>query len=137
MMITVTGVPRLKMEIQTMHFRIRGNNVQLVKTMTDPESGKAKSAPVGSVNLASGKINERALEALTSDEVVEVENWIERKRELDQRRRQLEAETLPLTLGEVVTWINEADRAAVAELAEEIQFGLGEVRRALTTKLKD
>jgi hypothetical protein len=120
-----------------MHFRIRGNNVQLVKTVADPESGKAKSAPVGSVNLLTGKINERALEALSSEEVVEVETWLDKKRDLDQRKRQLEAETLPLTLSDVATWINEADRSAVAELAEEIQFGMAEVRRALTAKLRD
>ena len=37
-----------------MHFRLRGNNLQIVKTVVDPETRKTISKPVGSANLLRG-----------------------------------------------------------------------------------
>ena len=39
-----------------MFFRLRGNNVQLVKSVAQPD-GKAKNVGAGSINLVTGKEN--------------------------------------------------------------------------------
>ncbi|MDA8050706.1 MAG: hypothetical protein M0002_11985 [Rhodospirillales bacterium] len=120
-----------------MHFRVRGNSAHLLRDVPDPDSGKTRPMMLGAVNLITGAINDRAKEALTGEEIEEVETWLNRKQELDRRRRQLEAASLPFTLADVLAWIEEADRSSVAELADEILFGLTEVRRALTMKLRE
>jgi len=115
-------------------FRIRGNYAQLLKTTSD-SSGKTRSQPVGVVNLLTGKVSDRANAGLSGEETAEVERWLERRTALARRRQQLEVEELAGTLAGVVAWIDSAEKAAVEAVAEEIQFGLAEVRRALTAKL--
>ena len=120
-----------------MHFRIRGNNVQLVKSVPDPATGKAVSKPVGSINLANGSLNSAAKEALSPEEVAGVETWLAKKQDIDRRKRQIEAEMLPTTIGDMIQWTREATPTAVAELAEEILFGLKDLQSAIAARLKE
>ena len=53
-----------------MHFRVRGNSVQLVKTQE--VDGKMASTPAGSANLSDGKLNDKANELLSDQEKREV-----------------------------------------------------------------
>jgi hypothetical protein len=120
-----------------MHFRVRGNNVQLVKSVMDPATGKAISRPVGSINLASGTLNNAAKESLSPEEIAGVESWMARKQEIDRRKRQVEAEMLPTTIGDIIQWSKEASPAAVTDLAEEILFGLKDLQSAIAARLKE
>ena len=118
-----------------MHFRVRGNNVQIVKTQTDAASGKAVSKPVGSASLASGAINEKAAAALTEAEKQTVQAWIARHQAIQQQKREVEFRTLADRLAEVASWVRGADAELVEEHAEDIQDGLRNLRRALGRKL--
>jgi hypothetical protein len=119
-----------------MHFRIRGNNVQLVKTVADPSTGKTTSRPIGSANLTTGRISERAAQSLSGDDVTVVERWLSDRRELEAKRRHFAAQALPMTLADVVRWVNEAESDDVKAIAEELQFAMADLRRALTQKLR-
>lgn len=114
-----------------MHFRVRGSNVQIVRSVTDPASGKAKSQPIGSASLKTGEISEKAMAALTPAEVTEAQTWIARQREIEGRRRELEFESLPAMLSGLREWVREADPAKVDPAREEVMRGLGRLRAAL------
>lgn len=120
-----------------MHYRIRGNNVQLVKTVTDPATNKARSVPVGSANLLSGALNAKATESLTAEEVATVSEWIRQRKEIQDRQQALHALTLPKTLSEVAGWVKGADKAEVEAVAEDIVFAMRDLRRMIERKLKD
>jgi hypothetical protein len=82
-----------------MHFRVRGNSVQLVKTTE--VSGKMTSAPAGSANLANGKLNETAQKALTEKEKVEVKSWLDARQALNKKDLEVKLAMLPEHLSEL------------------------------------
>ena len=55
-------------------FRLRGNNVQLVKSVAQPD-GKAKNVGAGSINLVTGKENFNEEVKLTEADKAEIKEW--------------------------------------------------------------
>jgi hypothetical protein len=119
-----------------MHYRIRGTNVQLVKTRRDESSGKAVSKPIGSANLLTGEINEKASEALTAEERKEVESWISRHQSIQRQKQELEFRTLPESLSRVASWVAEANPAVLSEHAAEVTEALKHLRKALDNRIE-
>lgn len=117
-----------------MHFRVRGSNVQIVRSVADPASGKAKSQPIGSASLKTGEISPKALAALAPAEVTEAQAWIARHREVEARRRELAFEDLPATLTGLREWVREADPTKIDPVREEVVRGLGRLRAALSNR---
>lgn len=115
-----------------MHFRVRGTNVQIVRSVTDPATGKAKSQPIGSASLKTGEISEKAMAVLTPAEVTEAQAWIARQREIEGRRRELEFESLPTLLSGLREWVLQADAAKIDPARDEVMRGLGRLRAALS-----
>lgn len=114
-----------------MHYRIRGNNVQLVKTAQDPETGKAKSQPVGSANLITGELNDSAKEALSKSEVAEVKKWLKRRQEMIETRRMVEFSMLAERIGAVTAWLKGQDLGKIPESdIEEILYAMQRLKRA-------
>jgi len=116
-----------------MHFRRRGKNVQIVRSQPADETGKAVSTPIGSANLATGEIKEKAA-ALTPAETQEVKAWIARHQAIEAQKREVEYRTLADTLSEMVTWMRDADPKLLGEHADEVHKALGRVRKALDKK---
>jgi len=116
---------------EIMHFRIRGNSVQVVKSMTDPATGKASPKPIGSVNLSTGEPNIKLVEALSENEKVELEKWIARHKEMVEKRRNLEYLVLPDRLREVAEWLRTADRDNVLPGLDELSTAMQELRGAI------
>jgi hypothetical protein len=119
-----------------MHYRVRGNSVQLVKTEQDAEKGRAVSRPVGSAKLNTGELSERAKQSLTPEEVADVQEWMEKRRNLDAVRRRLEAQALPATIGSVAQWLREAPPEQVEEIADDLRFSINNLRKVLRRRTK-
>lgn len=119
-----------------MHYRVRGNNVQIVKTVIDEETRKAKSKPVGSLNLSNGQLSQLARENLGADDIASVEKWYEQRQEIERRKRKLEADRFTFTIGDVVQWVNEASAEEVQDVAEDLMFALNDLRAAIAAKSK-
>lgn len=119
-----------------MHFRRRGNNVQIVKTQPG-EDGKAVSRPIGSANILTGEISQQAAAALSADEVQEVKAWIARQNAIAAQKSELAYRCLAQTLTEVAAWIRSADPALLREHNDEIRAGLGLLRRNLSHALEE
>ena len=120
-----------------MHYRVRGNSVQLVKTVRDKASGKAVSKPVGSLNLINAAISDAAKESLTPDEIAGVEAWVARKQDIDRRKRQLDAELFSTTIGSMIQWTKEASAEEVNAMADDILFALKDLQSAIAAKAKE
>ena len=120
-----------------MHYRVRGNNVQIVKTVIDGESGKAKSKPVGSLNLGNGQLSLLARQNLTQEDVASVEKWYEQRQDLERRKRKLEAERFQFTVGDLIQWVKEASAEEVKAASSDFIFALNDLRTALAAKCKD
>lgn len=85
-----------------MHFRERGQIVQIIRTKYDATTKKGKNEIVGRMNKADPKLNDQLSTALTPEEKKEVAVWLagfDRSRKL---KRELAVRTLQeqLTLAE-------------------------------------
>lgn len=117
-----------------MHYRVRGNSVQLVKTMREEGSDKVQSRPVGSINLLTGELNPAALAALTPGEVADAQAWIANRCTVRDRCFELEFLTLSSRLSELAEWVRRADDALIAPHADDVIDALGILRRALLNR---
>lgn len=114
-----------------MHFRVRGNNVQIVKTDVDKKTLQSKSVPAGSANIRTGVLSDELLSKLTEKEVLEVRRWIEARQRINALRQEVEAHQLPARIEEAAAWLASADPAKVADVAQEIEGAIGKLRRVM------
>lgn len=114
-----------------MHYRVRGNSVQLVKTVREEGSDKLQSKPVGSINLLNGTLNAAALAALTPEEVTEAKAWIANRTTMRERCSELELITLAGRVSDLAEWVRRADEKLVAAHSDEITDAFGELRKAM------
>jgi hypothetical protein len=117
-----------------MHFRFRGNNIQVVKSQTDETSGKAKSIPVGSINRATLGISDKLRESCTKEELREIETFVKRYQNVDRFKRQHAALTLPEQIAAAAEWLEVSNEAEARQLAEDILASFGQLRKVLNRR---
>ncbi len=117
-----------------MHFRIRGNNVQIVKTMPGEGGTKVMSIPVGSANINTGEIAANAMAVLSEAEIKEVQDWIAKHKVTVDKRQQLEFLTLSDRLLEIAVWVRTADDGLVSPYTDDVLEALRVLRGALVRK---
>lgn len=115
-----------------MHFRIRGNSVQLVKTQE--VSGKMTSTPAGSASLSDGTLNDKANELLSDDEKREVIIWLAARKSLNKK----DFEVKSAMLAEHIASIAKAVKQGIVNMTEEdfkaVQTSVRQLRNAATNK---
>src|SRR4051812_20352248 len=102
-----------------MHFRVRGNSVQVVRTVVDKKTLATKSVPAGSANIQSGQLSEQLLSSLNEKELHEVRRYIEGRQRIDKLRREVDAYLLAERIRETIIWLKEAPSAAASDVVEE------------------
>lgn len=117
-----------------MHFRHRGNSVQLVRSEKDAVTGKAKAVPIGSLRKPELKIPEAVAKACTPAELAEVNHWVEDYTRIDTLKAEVVARTMPETLPQVAAWLGQADEAEARALAAELVGAWQQVRRAIVAR---
>jgi hypothetical protein len=88
-----------------MHFRVRRNLVQLVRTTYDPDTKRPKAQVVGRMPLAEPALTPDLLASLSPEEVREVQVWIDRESRKVLLREELAALTLTETLELADAWL--------------------------------
>jgi hypothetical protein len=85
-----------------MHFRERGQIVQIIRTKYDATTKKGKNEIVGRLNKADPKVNEQLSAVLTPEEKKEVAAWVAGFDKVRKLKRELAVRTLQeqLTLAE-------------------------------------
>lgn len=115
-----------------MHFRFRGNNIQVVRSQPDAETGRAKSVPLGSINRATLRISDKLHSNCSAAELEEIKVWVERYHDLDALKQQYAALTLPERVAEASKWFADAPAdEKTRQIAGEVAQAMAEMRRIL------
>ncbi|OGA74831.1 MAG: hypothetical protein A3G81_16920 [Betaproteobacteria bacterium RIFCSPLOWO2_12_FULL_65_14] len=117
-----------------MHYRFRGNNIQVVKSQPDPATGKAKSVPLGSINRATLMISDKLRENCSPGELKEIEGWVKRYRKVYELKRRHAALTLPEQIESAIDWFEEASPEEARQVAEDVLEASLALRRALNRR---
>ena len=109
-----------------MHFRIRKNVVQLVRTTYNSETKKPKAEVVGRIPLNEPAITDELRKKLSAAEAAEAEFWITNQHRMTSIREELAALTLGETLNMANRWLTrqgdtETASAAAAAFLPELQ----------------
>jgi len=102
-----------------MHFRIRKNVVQLVRTNYDPQTKKPKTSIIGKMLLADPVLTEELKNLLSDQEIAETRLWIEHNNRINLLREELAALTLPDTLSLANRWFKHQGKSQAAIIAAE------------------
>src|SRR5262245_20832238 len=116
-----------------MHFRFRGNNIQVVKSQPDA-SGKAKSVPLGSINRATLAISDKLRANCAAAELKEIEGWVKRYQSVDDLKRKHAAMTLPEQLAAAAQWFEGSTGNEASQMAADILTGMADMRRVLNRR---
>ena len=79
-----------------MHFRERGQVVQIIRTSYDSASKRGKNEIVGRLAKSNPKISDELKAALSGEELQEVTAWIGGHASLDRLKRELAVRNLQL-----------------------------------------
>jgi hypothetical protein len=117
-----------------MHFRFRGNNIQVVKSQKNAATGKAKSVPLGSINRATRVISERLRKNCSPEELAEIEAWVKRYEAIDGVKRKHAALTLPDQMAIAAQWFAEANPDEARQVADDIMATTAVLRQVLNRR---
>jgi hypothetical protein len=116
------------------HYRFRGNNIQVVKSQPDPATGKAKSVPLGSINRATLVISDKLRENCSPAELAEIEGWVKRYQKVHELKRRHAALTLPEQIESAIDWFEEASPDEAQQVAEDVLEASLALRRVLNRR---
>ena len=116
-----------------MFFRLRGNNVQLVKSVAQPD-GKAKNVGAGSINLVTGKENFNDEVKLTLEDKAEIKEWLVKQKETQSLEAQLRAKTIDKTIQLLVNDVQAGRVLLGPPDLQAIEYAFRQLRQAVSKK---
>jgi len=118
-----------------MHFRLRKNVVQLVRTLYNPDTKKPRAVVVGSMLLKQPKVSAELRSKLTADEIAESEEWIQGQFRTDSLKEELAALMLSESISAANRWFSRnADNPAATAIALELLPAFKTLRKTLRGK---
>lgn len=118
-----------------MHFRIRKNVVQLVRTSYNPLTKKPRTKIVGRMQLKQPNLSKELKSKLTEDEIAEAEEWINGQFRTNSLKEELAALTLSESILAANRWFSRnADNPAAMEIALQLLPAFKSLRKMLRGK---
>ena len=117
-----------------MHFRFRGNNIQVVKTQPDRTSGKAKSVPIGSINRATLAISDKLRRNSSDAELMEIEAWVKRYQAVDDLKYKYAALTLAEQIAAAIRWFETATPVEAYQVVDDTLTATTALRKVLSKR---
>ncbi len=115
-----------------MHFRLRKNVVQLIRTSYDPDTKKPRTEVVGRMLLRDPKLSPELKSKLTEAEIAEAEEWIDGQYRMNSLKDELAALTLPESISAAHRWFSRnADNPAAAAIIPQLLPVLRALRKML------
>ncbi len=115
-----------------MHFRLRKNVVQLIRTSYDPDRKKPKTAIVGRMPLSQPKLSPELKNKLTEAEITEAEEWIDGQYRMNSLKEELAARTLPESISAAHRWFSRnEDNPAAAAIIPQLLPAIQALRKIL------
>ncbi len=103
-----------------MHFRERGNVVQVIRTKYDAGSKKGKNEIVGRLVKANPQISEALEKTLTTEERKELATWLKGHATSERLKRELAVRTLPEQLAFAKDWFKTQKGEDARDLAASL-----------------
>jgi hypothetical protein len=121
-----------------MHFRVRKNVVQLVRTSYVEGEKKPEAKVVGSIPLVNPQITEELQQELSPDELDETQQWIEQQHRLITLKEELAAMQLAENMDMARRWLKrEKQSAAALRIGGEVREALHSLRKILKSQLDE
>jgi len=118
-----------------MHFRLRKNVVQLVRTLYNPDTKKPRTVVVGRMPLKQPTVSPELRSKLTEDEVAETEEWIDGQFRMNSLKEELAALTLPESISAANRWFSRnTDNPAAMAIALQLLPAFKTLRKMLRGK---
>src|SRR5688572_26223043 len=117
-----------------MHFRFRGNNIQVVKSIKPEPGSKAVATPIGSINRATLAISDKLRSSCTAAELEEIEAWVKRYQKVDGIKHHYAALTLPEQIAAAAEWFEQASPDEARQIADDIMTTNAMLRRVLNRR---
>ena len=118
-----------------MHFRLRRNVVQLIRTLYDPATKKPKALVVGNMPLRQPELSPELKRKLTEAEIAEAEAWIDVQHRMNSLKEEFAALTLPESIALAQRWFSRnADSPAAAAVIPQLLPALQSLRKMLRNK---
>jgi len=115
-----------------MHFRVRKNVVQLIRTTYDVERKRGVNTIVGTVSVTNPELTRELSEALTEEEAIEFQSWVATRHRANELREELAALTLADAMGQAKRWFERENGSVAARAAAtEVIFQWQGLRRLL------
>lgn len=115
-----------------MHFRLRKNVVQLIRTAYDPGTKKPKATVIGRMLLRQPELTPDLKRKLTDAEIAEAQAWIEGQHRMNSLKEELAALTLPESITLANRWLSRnAENPATATIIPQLLPALQTLRRTL------
>ncbi len=116
-----------------MHFRIRKNVVQLIRTEYNPETQRPKTTVVGKIPRANPSLTEELAVLLSAHETEQAKAWINHHHRITLLQEEMAALTLADTLSLANRWFK---RQGESETAIVVAAGLNPELNTLRKTLK-
>ena len=118
-----------------MHFRVRKNVIQLIRTSYDKNKKKGSNTIVATVRLPKPELSEDLRSSLSVDEISAFEAWINTQHRKQMLREEMAALTLAETIELAEKWFDrEAESNTAQSLAHDIVFQWQSMRKLLAKK---
>ena len=118
-----------------MHFRLRKNVIQLVRTMYNPDTKKPKTVVVGRMPVKQPQLSPDLKSKLTEDEIIEAEEWIDGQFRMNSLKEELAALTLAESISAANRWFSHnTDNPAATAIALQLLPAFKNLRKILRGK---
>jgi PHP family Zn ribbon phosphoesterase len=113
-----------------MHFRVRKNVIQLIRTKYDDGKKKGVNTIIGTVKLAKPELSADLRQNLTAEEIAAFEIWVKTHHHTDMLREEIAALTLTESINLAEKWFErEGNSAAAQTAARDIIFHWQSMRK--------
>jgi hypothetical protein len=102
-----------------MHFRIRKNVIQLIRTTYDGSKKKGTNDIIGSVSLSKPEISEELRSKLTEAETAAFQAWLDTQHKTKMLREEIAALSLADTLALAEKWFERENPSTASQLAAQ------------------
>ena len=115
-----------------MHFRVRKNVIQLIRTTYNDNKKRGETAIIGTVPLAKPELTDELRSLLTTEEIEGFEYWRHTQHRKEALQEELAALTLTETLQKATKWFErEGDSQVAHATASEIISSWQALRKTL------
>lgn len=118
-----------------MHFRIRKNVIQLIRTTYDDNKKKGINSIIGTVPLSKPELSDASRMQLTKEEISAFDTWINTQHRTSMLREEIAALTLAETMALAEKWFErDSDSRTTHIVVHDIVSHWQSLRRTLTKK---